>query len=325
MLFNPTLKLDIIREDDFSAQIAHIEDELSKYSTAGEFASFDGCSISYEYFNADNSKASIVLLHGFTEFYKKLYEMAWYFLHMGYNVFLYDQRGHGLSGRSNKLLSTTHVDTFDDYVKDLELFMDKIVVPNSEDKPVHILGHSMGGAVVTMFLMNNTHKVDRVILSSPMICPKTHGFPNFLVDMIAVRYGKKEGWSKRFPHSSDFNPNPNFYNSSDSSKARFEHNLKHRIENEHYQNSSFTNGWIHQALKIKKHILNPKNIAKIKNKTLLISAQDDKVVYSSLHMKLAKKMSDCTLISIPGAKHTVYTATEPLLKMFYDTLFEFLK
>lgn len=325
MLFNPTLKLDIIREDDFSTQIAHIEDELSKYSTVGEFASFDGCSISYEYFCVNNSKASIILLHGFTEFYKKLYEMTWYFLNMGYNVFLYDQRGHGYSGRSNNLLSTTHVDTFEDYAKDLDIFVDQIVTPNSEGKPIHILGHSMGGAVVTMFITNNSHKVDKVILSSPMICPKTHGFPPFLVNMVATRYGKKDGWSKRFPHSSDFSPNVNFNTSSDSSKARFEHNLNLRINDEHYQNSSFTNGWIHEALKVKKSILNPDNIMKIKNKTLIISAENDKVVYSSLHKKLAKKMADCTLVSLPGAKHTVYTASEPLLSSFYETIFSFLQ
>ena len=325
MLFEPTFQLNIIPENVFPAQIAHIEEELEKYSSKGSFASFDGCTISYEYFCTKDNHASIILLHGFTEFYKKLYEMTWYFLNMGYNVFLYDQRGHGLSGRTCEQFSTTHVNDFNDYIKDLEIFIEQIVTPASKGCPIHLLGHSMGGAVATMFLINNSHKVDKVILSSPMICPKTHGVPPFVVDLVAKHFGKKDGWKARFPHCKDFNPNVNFNNSSDSSKARFEHNLNLRIENEEYQNSSFTNGWIHEALKVKNYILNSKYIRKIKNKTLIISAPNDNVVYSSLHQKLATLIPDCTLISVPGAKHTLYTGTETLLSCFYQNVFNFLQ
>ena len=147
MLFRPTNTYSIISEENFSQEILNVEKKLSEYAITGTFNSFDNHTIAYEYFLVENPKASVILLHGFTEFYKKLYEMTWYFLNMGYNVFMYDQRDHGLSERSCTNTSITHIDDFNNYVLDLEYFVDNIVKPNSKNLPIHIMGHSMGGAV----------------------------------------------------------------------------------------------------------------------------------------------------------------------------------
>ena len=325
MLFTPTHNLNIIPEEEFSQEILNIERELLKYSNEGTINSFDNCTIAYEYFLVKEAKASIILLHGFTEFYKKLYEMAWYFLNMGYNVFMYDQRGHGLSGRSNQESYITHVDDFNHYVLDMEAFVNEVVVPNSKGVPIHILGHSMGGAVTGLYLMRDNIPIKKAILSSPMVSPKTHGVPSFVVRMAANRFGKKEGWESVFPHSKPFNPNPDFNTSSDASAARFRHNLNYRINNEVYQNSAFSNGWIKEALKVKGTLLKKSNLAKITTPTLIISAENDHVVHQELHYPMARGIRTCTIATMPGAKHTVYTALGPVLNKFYETVFDFLE
>ena len=73
MLFRPTLNYNIISEEDFPTEILKIEQELSDCSVSGTFNSFDNHTIAYEFFLVENPKASVILLHGFTEFYKKLY------------------------------------------------------------------------------------------------------------------------------------------------------------------------------------------------------------------------------------------------------------
>ena len=325
MLFRPTLNYSIIPEEEFSTEILNIEKELSNYAVTGTFNSFDNHTIAYEYFLVENPKASVILLHGFTEFYKKLYEMAWYFINMGYNVFMYDQRDHGLSERSCADTSITHIDDFNNYVLDLEYFVDNIVTPNSKNLPIHIMGHSMGGAVTTLYLMRDNNPIKKAILSSPMISPKTHGFPSVLVNFVAKKYGRREGYNAIFPHSKPFNPNPDFVQSSDASAARFLHNLDYRLKNPCYQNSAFSNGWIREALKVKKLILNNKSLAKIKARTLIISAENDKVVHQELHYKLAKKLKTSTIVTMPGAKHTVYTASGPELESFYKIVFDYIE
>lgn len=325
MLFRPTNTYSIISEENFSQEILNVEKKLSEYAITGTFNSFDNHTIAYEYFLVENPKASVILLHGFTEFYKKLYEMTWYFLNMGYNVFLYDQRDHGLSERSCADTSITHIDDFNNYVLDLECFVNQIVSPNSKKLPIHIMGHSMGGAVTALYLMRNNNPIEKAILSSPMISPKTHGFPSFLVNFVAKKYGKREGFNAIFPHSKPFNPNPDFVQSSDASAARFFHNLDYRLKNPCYQNSAFSNGWIREALKVKGYILKKKNLAKIKTRTLIISAENDKVVHQELHYKLAKKLKTSTIVTMPGAKHTVYTASGPELENFYKTVFNFVE
>ena len=244
---------------------------------------------------------------------------------MGYNVFLYDQRGHGLSGRSNKDRSITHIDDFNHYVNDMDCFVKQVVVPNSNNLPIYIMGHSMGGAVTALYLMRKDNPIKKAILSSPMISPKTHGIPSFFVNIVAKQYGKRNGYNAIFPHSKPFNPNPDFIKSSDSSEARFTHNFKYRLENEIYQNSSFSNGWITEALKVKRMILNKKNLNKISAPTLIISAENDHVVHQELHIKLAKMLQNSTIVTMPGAKHTVYTASGPVLNKFYETVFDFIE
>lgn len=325
MLFNPSYKLNIIGEDEFSKEICAIEHNLEQYAIKGTLKSFDGNLIAYEYFLANNSKASIVLIHGFTEFYKKLYEMAWYFLNMGYNVFLYDQRGHGLSHRDVDNLQLTHINDFDEYVSDLEYLIDSVVRKATPTLPIYLFGHSMGGAVVSLYLAKHSDAIERAILSSPMVCPKTHGVPGALVKRAAASYARREGWNARFHQSYDFNPNPSFNHSSDASYARFKHNLDYRVKNERYQNSSFTNRWMTEALNVQKKLLNKDTTGKIKTKILIISAENDGVVHTRPQHTLSKLLPNSTIIVMPGAKHTVYTATGALLNSFYETVFNFLK
>ena len=66
-------------------------------------------------------------------------------------MFLYDQRCHGLSERLTERVDLIHVDRFDDYVKDLEIYIDTIVAKNKGSNPLYIFSHSMGGTVTAMY------------------------------------------------------------------------------------------------------------------------------------------------------------------------------
>ena len=64
-------------------------------------------------------KGTVIIVHGFTESAEKYREFAYYLLNFGYDVVLYDQRGHGLSSRDVEDMQLTHIDKFETYVSDL--------------------------------------------------------------------------------------------------------------------------------------------------------------------------------------------------------------
>jgi len=90
--------------------------------TCGYFESFDGTRIYWQSWNADNPSATIILIHGygsssdlFNAFVRDLNEN-------GISAYALDLRGHGRSG--GERLS---VNSSDDYLKDLMIFVDMVM------------------------------------------------------------------------------------------------------------------------------------------------------------------------------------------------------
>ena len=225
MRFVPDYKLNIIPESDFSQGISDIEQKLTESMVTGSFTAFDNIKIHYEYILTENSKASVVIVHGLSEFTKKFYEFIYYVLNQGYNVFIYDQRCHGLSGRLTNRIDLLHVDSFKDYVKDLSQFIEQVVIP-TEDKPIYLYSHSMGGAISALYLAECSDRVQRAVLAAPMFVPVVKQVPEWLArHSVAVGrwiFGNK----RKFFLTSEFNPDVQYNDRCGSSRARFEYNSK---------------------------------------------------------------------------------------------------
>ena len=119
---------------------------------------------------------AVVVLHGYTESGEKFREMTWYFLQSGFSVYAIDHRGHGRSARAVDETWLTHIDHFSDYVRDLEAFMDRVVLPRAQNLPLCLYAHSMGGAVGSMMLQRHPKMFARAVLTAPMIAPSSAPF-----------------------------------------------------------------------------------------------------------------------------------------------------
>ncbi len=315
----------ILTEEQFSQNMPKIEKELSLYAHIGTFSSFDGKDIAYEYFLCQNATGNVVIVHGFTEFYKKYHELAWYLLHEGYNVFLYDHRGHGLSHRDVEDPELVHIEHFDDYAKDLAYMINTVVMQNVPHLPLNIYAHSMGGTVTALYLAQHSDQVNKAFLSAPMICPYAGGIPRFMIAVGAKRFLRKTGSLAHFPYSGRFNPRADFHKSSDASRARFTYYLEMRIHNPQYQTSGATNQWMMEVARLQSRLLNKDFSQKITAKVCLVSCQADRVVRIRQQHRFAALLPDCTLVSVPHAAHSLYTATGEQLHNFYDCLFGFFR
>lgn len=320
MEFSEREPLEIIKEREFPKKIKEIEETLDKYRVSGYFDGAGNIKIFYEYFLCENARANVVIVHGLSEFTKKYYEATYYFLTQGYNVFLYDQRCHGLSDRLTEKTELIHVDDFEDYVTDLDVYIDEVVL-KEQNKPIFLYAHSMGGAVACLYMRKYGKKINRAVLSAPMIEPSTGKTPAFLARFFMKREVSKGKAKAQWRFSQEFNPEHPFKNSSDASEARFNYNLNMRKQNLYYQSTPMTSGWVYNSLILKKRLL---RIAEdISTPMLILSAEMDTVVNNKAQFDFEKKCESCEILTIKNAKHSMLTGGSKIMKKHLNRVFVF--
>jgi len=323
MLFQPTYTINIPEEAEYDVCMAEIEDLLNACKHSGMHVSFDGSKLYYEYFLTENSRGSIVVVHGFTEFVPKYYEMCWYFLQMGYNVFIYDQRGHGLSERMVKDPQIVHIERFEQYVDDLSSFISGVVKPNSQGLPVYIYAHSMGAGIAAQYIYREESTIAKCILSSTMISPSTHGIPPSIVRKLVEKDAQKHGWDAPFRFAGRFSETPDFARSNDLSKPRFDFQLRMRIKERRYQTSSATNRWVYEAVSMQEKLLRMIKTRNTRTEMLIICAGRDKTVRVSSQKRMAKLIPKAKFVYFGNAKHTIYNGTTDMIDRYVHLIIDF--
>lgn len=108
-------------------------------------------------------KAAVLLVHGYAEHSERYAHVAEALTGRGYAVEAFDLRGHGRSEGRRVL-----VRSLDEHLADLDGMLAR-VRQRYPALPVFLLGHSMGGAIVTLFTIRRTPDVRGVVLSGPGI------------------------------------------------------------------------------------------------------------------------------------------------------------
>src|ERR1041384_2766650 len=127
----------------------------------GFFSARDGLRLFWHTARASSPVAHVAVIHGYAEHLGRQSEITRALNAGGYTVHLLDCRGHGQSGGKR-----AHVDRFEDYLSDLELFLAR-VKEQAKDAPVFLLGHSHGGLISARYLLDKPDAVRGIILSSP--------------------------------------------------------------------------------------------------------------------------------------------------------------
>ena len=121
------------------------------------------------------------------------------------------------------------------------------------------------------------------------------------------------------------NPNAQFNAGHDLSKARFEHNLKLRINDPNYQNSGSTNRWLYECMYVHKRILKQDFLSKIPADILILKAGCDTVVYTKPYDILVKYLPNCRVHEYPDSRHSIYNSDDETLLRYWKEVFEFLQ
>ena len=152
---------------------------IADFWQTGQFSCFEGVKnirINYAYFIHSNHKKKIIIIPGRCESYLKYQELSYDLYNQGYNIFILDHRGQGLSQRLQTNPNKGFVSNFQDYVSDVKYFIETIST-TLDKSATYLLAHSMGAAIATRYLQENTIPIQAAALASPMFGFNAGNFP----------------------------------------------------------------------------------------------------------------------------------------------------
>ena len=108
-------------------------------------------------------KAILLVVHGLAEHSGRYGNIVNHFVPLGYAVYGIDHLGHGKSDGER-----VYVKRFDDYTNTLKVYFDK-VRGSQPDKPIFLVGHSMGGLIGAVYLLDHQAELAGAVLSGPAV------------------------------------------------------------------------------------------------------------------------------------------------------------
>jgi acylglycerol lipase len=111
------------------------------------------------------ARGVLVIMHGLKDYSGHYAWVAEALVERGYAVYAFDLRGHGRSEGDR-----VWVNAFDEYLNDLDIFVRR-VREKEPGKPLFIFGHSMGGAIVTLYTLTRKPQIAGLLLSGPALKP----------------------------------------------------------------------------------------------------------------------------------------------------------
>ncbi|MBP8130171.1 MAG: lysophospholipase [Candidatus Hydrogenedentes bacterium] len=137
---------------------------METIANSGYFKTFDGVGLFERRWESDGeAKAHLALLHGYGEHCGRYEHVARPMNAAGITVHTYDQRGFGRSpGRR------AYIRDYKDLLRDLDAFLAHIK-PRIGDKPLFMMGHSMGGQLLVLYYVTRRPAVRGLVCSSAFL------------------------------------------------------------------------------------------------------------------------------------------------------------
>jgi len=288
--------------------------EINQFWQQGNFSSFSGVDqtrVNYATFTSNEYQECLVLVTGRSESYLKYQELAFDLHQQGFNIFIIDHRGQGLSERLLADKQKGYVKNFDDYAHDLNQFINDVVVKNCTNnssnstfaKP-HLLAHSMGGAIAVRMMQLYPSSVKSAVLTSPMIAVNNGNIPNWLAKTIIYSGNKLETWfsddASYFMGQKGFSITPFSENELSQSAVRYQHFVDVYQNNKEIQLGGVTTHWLKEAITANNNIFD--NLHKLTAPILVMQSGGDTVVSNEAQDSFCQQLHQHKPASCPQGK-----------------------
>lgn len=274
--------------------LAGLTDRFQQQVKTGLLMTNDGLSLPYgKLVNPAHQKA-IILVNGRTETYLKYQELALDLFNNGYNVYLYDHRGQGLAPRLLSNPDMGYVANFDDYVQDLEQFVQQVVL-NEPVEQLYLLSHSMGGAIAALWLSQTQVRLQAAALSSPMIGIYLKPLPRWLVTGLLATLQQGCQWLGHeacyAPGQGDYQALPFKDNVLTHSEERYQLQAEQLELTPKVRLGGATLHWLQQALSAGDQAI--AQAGRITTPVLVVQAGKDRVVDNDAQVRFCQALPAC--------------------------------
>ena len=145
----------------------------------GNFIASGGLSLYYQaWFPEGETRAVLVIVHGFGEHGGRFSRLVEYMTGRGYALYALDQRGHGRSPGQRG-----HINAWSEYRDDLRAFIN-LAHKNQEGIPIFLWGYSLGALVAMDEILHDTNYLSGAIIMSAPFKPSGIAQPAL---MLAAR------------------------------------------------------------------------------------------------------------------------------------------
>lgn len=305
--------------------------EIADFWQQGEFAYFNGTKdtrINYAAFlhqklNSSTQNKCLVISSGRSEAYLKYKELSFDLFNLGFDVFLIDHRGQGLSERALKNPHKGYVESFQYYVDDLAIFIGNVVSQHCTfDGKIHkpyLLAHSMGGAIAARYLQDHPDSIQAAVLSSPMLGFNGGGIPEFIARALINAGTLFNQWFGNSPWyflgHDDYAQNEFSGNSLMHSPLRYQQFRQLYQATPTIQLGGITIKWLTESIAALETIFS--RVDDITTPTLVIQSGADKIVSNQAQNDFCQQLHQAQPQSCPEGKPLVIK--EAYHELFFES------
>ncbi len=304
--------------------------ELTNYTVVPDayLHAADGLPLRYRTWRTPCSpvRGTVLFLTGRSEFIEKYSEAIDRIIQNGFDLFSFDWRGQGLSGRMLDDPVMGYVDCYDQYISDLDRVLQRIVM-HQQRGPLHLLAHSMGAHIALRYLASNSPTpIAKAVFTSPMIDIVTSPAPPWFVRWLCRMMTEAGFKSRKLIGSGRFNPykKPFCRNRLTSDPKRFDRVQQMVAQNPNLAVGGITYGWLAATFDSIDYLQHSANVGRFEIPTLIMMAGNDHVVLNSATQQLVRKMANCRIEVIPGARHEILQEQNHLQDLFWRAFDRFL-
>ena len=323
MAFSPLPTAEFTTENQLNSRLNNEIKALWQQGVFDHFSGVKNTRINYVSFvkkfpskndlmhNSEEKRECLVIVPGRSEGYLKYKELSYDLYQLGFDIFIIDHRGQGISER---LLPNGHkgyVESFEDYSEDLNTFINNIVIPQCNYKP-YLLAHSMGGLISSRYLQKYPTTIKAAVLSSPMIAINSGGLPTWLAKALIYSTEQLNQWFSDEPwyflgqgdvkvdayHKKSFANNPLM-----QSELRYQNFAKTYQSTPEIQLGGVTVHWLEQALIAEKIVF--ENLQSLRTPTLVLQAAADSIVDNDAQNEFCNQLHQLHPSSCPDGKPIV--------------------
>jgi lysophospholipase len=248
-------------------------------------------------------KGTVCLFQGRAEFIEKYFETVRDLRARGFAVAMIDWRGQGLSERVLRNPRKGYVRSFDEYLLDLDAFVNEVVLPDCPP-PHFALAHSMGATILIRAAFKGSRWFDRTVLLAPMI--SLPGMRRSMLTRTTVKTMRLMGLGTSYVPGGDASvmmQRPFQGNLLTSDPVRYARNVAVLEAEPALAIGWPTVAWTDSAFAVMSQLSEPGFPIKIRQPMLVVAAGQDQIVSTPAIDEFAIRLRAGSHLIVPGARH----------------------